>query len=86
MTNADDALTALHDLRGTLLALECVTRAVKRVHLQGHSKKLENVIQQETEATWVSLLYKPVPERVLKAFEREAGKFVSLRRRKAPQA
>ena len=78
LTNTDDALDALHDLRGTLLALECVTRAIKHAQSRGHSEPLVTVIQQQAEVARVTLLYEPLPERVLAAFEREVGKFISL--------
>ncbi|WP_119155730.1 hypothetical protein [Caldimonas tepidiphila] len=81
MTNTDEALDALHDLRGTLLALECVTRAFKHVQAHGHSEPLATVIQQQAEVARVGLLYEPLPERVLAAFEREVGKFVSTHSR-----
>ena len=78
MINAEDALDALNDLRGTLLALQCVTRAMRHVQSLDTAEPLAAVIEQQAEVERVTLLYEPLPEGVLMAFEREVGKFLSI--------
>ncbi|WP_119154286.1 hypothetical protein [Caldimonas tepidiphila] len=77
MDKLNDITEKLHDLQGRLVALECFTSVLRDVKAGEGTKLLGEALLYRTEEARVSLLNRPVADRVLQVFDTEVERLLA---------
>ncbi len=78
MNDVDDLVTQIHELRGSMLAMECFVNSMSEALSENTRVVVRALYASETDAFRAALMDSTAPEATLSAFERDVQRAIGV--------